>query len=331
MRPSSRRRFLVSGIAFLTITIVSAQDSSVAKRWPTIYKPGAKAKIITAQRGDGAKPFIYHTRHFELHSPTALSRRHLEKFATVAESVPDVMARIPLPLLGMPKGGRAKVLIFPDEESFVKAGGTQGSAGYYSGRKVAIMLRADTFLQPPPPAGSRLPPKADYDLLVHEFVHLCMHRDLGYLPTWFSEGVAEYFAAAHTNNGVYRFDNILPSIRDRLKQALPQENNLIILPGVEETMALTPKTWHERIEHGEAVDSYRMYASSLLIVHTLFHGGTKRRNATLTFLKNITARKPTADQVELLIPRKTQNQLQERIITYWRPRGLRLKFSAIPE
>lgn len=326
MQLFSERQSLISGILFLTITIVAAQESPAVKRWPTIYKPKTKAKIVTLQRGDETRPYIYHTRHFELRSPIALSRRHLEKFATVAESVPEVISRIPLPLLGMPPGGRAKVLIFPDEDSFIKAGGVQGAAGYYSGKKAAIMLRADTFLHPPT-AGSRLPPKADYDLLVHEFVHLCMHRNLGYLPTWFSEGVAEYFAAAHTDFGVYRFDHILQSIRNRVKQALAHENNLLTLPGVVETMPLTPKTWQNRIVHGKAVDSYRMYGSSLLIVHALFHGGTERRNATRTFLQNINARKPAANQVELLIPTKERNQLQKRITTYWRPRGLRLKFS----
>jgi len=129
------RQSLISGILFLTITIVAAQESPAVKRWPTIYKPKTKAKIVTLQRGDETRPYIYHTRHFELRSPIALSRRHLEKFATVAESVPEVISRIPLPLLGMPPGGRAKVLIFPDEDSFIKAGGVQGAAGYYSGKK----------------------------------------------------------------------------------------------------------------------------------------------------------------------------------------------------
>ena len=75
-------------------------------------------------------------------------------FATTAESVPSVLNRLPLPLLGMPvdKSGKpvlAKVLIYPNEISFVKAGGAKGTAGYYDGWKQAILLRADTFLKPP--------------------------------------------------------------------------------------------------------------------------------------------------------------------------------------
>ena len=326
--PFSRRRFLASAILIVTTATGLAEDKGNPKRWPSIHRPTGKAKIVLTKKGQGQTPYIYHTKHFELRSPDALSQRHLQKFATVAESVPRVLAKFPLPLLGMPEGGRAKVLIFPDEESFVKNGGAYGAAGYYSGRKQAIMLRADTFLQPPSPASSRLPPKADYDLLVHEFVHLCMHRDLGYLPTWFSEGVAEYIAAAHTNDGVYRFDNITSEIRNRIKAGLPNDKEHIRMPSVKETMQLTSESWREKLEHGDDADGYRLYASSLLIVHTLFHGGEKRRADTRTFLQNLRPRKLLNQKVELLIPEKDRDQLQQRISNYWRPRGLRIKFES---
>jgi len=232
-----------------------------------------------------------------------------------------------MPLLGMPKGGRAKVFIYPDEDSFVADGGAQGAAGYYSGRKKAIMLRADTFLNPPPPAGSKLPPKADYNLLVHEFTHLCMHRDLAYLPTWFNEGVAEYIAAMHENKGIYQFSNVTSSIRRRIKGALPNDKEFIVLPGIAETMELSSKDWRERIERGQAEDHYRSYATSLLIVHTLFHGGENRREATRTFLQQRQKRPPVKTAEQQLIPIDERKKLQQRIIDYWRPRGLRLKFT----
>lgn len=331
MQPFSKQLFHVSGWLLLTTLTLLGQDKVQSKGWPSSFKPGKKAKIIQVSQGGDNKPFVYHTKHFELRSTKALSRRHLQTFATTAESVPQALARLPLPLLGMPKGGRAKVLIFPDEDTFVQAGGIVGAAGYYSGRKEAILLRADTFLEPAQSSGSKLPPKADYRLLVHEFVHLCMHRDLAYLPTWFTEGVAEYMAAAHVNNGVYRFNNIASAIRQRVKQCIPQDTDVITLPKVRETMNFTAKTWQTRIEQGDTRDSYRPYGTSLLLVHTLFHGGEKRRDATRTFLTNIRARKPLSDQVEVLIPSKDRDTIEQRVARYWRPRGLRIKFSADSE
>lgn len=296
--------------------------------WPKSFSPSGQAKIVLVQKGGGGQEFIYHTKSFELRSPTALNQRNLGLFATTAESVPGVLASIPLPLLGMPKGGRAQVLIYPDEDSFIAAGGMQGAAGYYSGRKKAIILRADTFLSPPPPAGSKLPPKADYTLLVHEFTHLCMHRDLAYLPTWFNEGVAEYIAAMHENKGVYQFSNVTTSIRRRIKGALTNDKEFIVIPSIVETMALSSKAWQDRIERGQAEDHYRSYATSLLIVHTLFHGGEKRREATREFLAQIQKRPPVKGAALKLIPIEEQIKLQQRLIDYWRPRGLRLKFTS---
>ncbi|BDS05781.1 hypothetical protein NT6N_08210 [Oceaniferula spumae] len=327
----SRPRFLANigliAVSLLFLPIAHAQKAKPLT-WPKSFKPAGEAKIILVQKGDNDRPFVYHTKNFELQSPTALNERNLGLFATTAESVPSVLKRIPLPLLGMPESDRAKVLIYPDEESFVAAGGAQGAAGYYSGRKQAIMLRADTFLNPPPPAGSKLPPKADYNLLVHEFTHLCMHRDLAYLPTWFTEGVAEYIAAMHENKGAYQFSNISSSIRRRIKSGLPNDKEEILLPGIAETMSLTAKDWQERIEQGQIENHYRSYATSLLIVHTLFHGGEKRRTATRQFLEQRQKRPPEADAETTLIPLAERKKLQQRIIDYWRPRGLRLKFTS---
>ncbi len=332
--PSSKPRFPVNPLAIilcLCAPLLHAQEPGTPSKWPTSFKPRRPATIRLIQQGGNGQNFSYHTQHFELRSPTALSQHNISHFATTAESVPSVLARLPLPLLGMPQGERSKVLIYPDEASFVQAGGASGAAGYYSGRQQAIMLRADTFLIPPPRAGSKLPPKADYDLLVHEFTHLCMHRDLAYLPVWFTEGTAEYIAATHANKGVYQFSNINSIIRRHIQRNLPLDQDHITLPGIAETIALNHKTWRTRIEHAPAEDSYRSYATSLLIVHTLFHGGPKRREATRLFLNNIRKRQPPTQQTQILIPTADREKLQNMIISYWKPRGLRIKFLPAPD
>ena len=344
---SFRPLFLASRVRLLVYLLTSlglALQAEISRaedvgNWPTSWKPSAQAKIIVAQKGNGNQPYTYHTQNYELHSLTALNTQQLQAFANITESIPHVLKRLPMPLLGMPEGRRAKVLIYPDEDSFIAAGGVPGAAGYYNGRMKAILLRADSFLTPASGRGSRLPPKADYSLLVHEFTHLCMHNILGYLPPWFSEGTAEYITAAHQSKGVYQFSNPSSSIRKRIRKALPNDKDEIILPSISETMALSHKQWGERIKKGQPNDLYRSYATSLLIVHTLFHGGEKRREATRTFLKTQQQRPhrmdqetrivyPRWDEAEaILISPEERKKLQQRIIEYWRPRGLRLKFN----
>ncbi len=159
MPSSSRRPFLAkalvkalailiagTGFSEFGITVTAAegkaapQASPPPQKWPSSFKPSRAAAIKLIQKGgQSGQTFIYQTKHFELRSSTALSQHNLSHFATTAESVPNVLARLPLPLLGMPKDAAGndalgKVLIYPDEESFLKSGGAQGAAGYYSGR-----------------------------------------------------------------------------------------------------------------------------------------------------------------------------------------------------
>ncbi|MGB1259202.1 MAG: hypothetical protein ACPG6P_04105 [Akkermansiaceae bacterium] len=224
---------------------LSAQQETL--RWPSSYKPRSAAKIITVSKGGEGEPFIYRTRNFELRSHSAVTPRNLQLFANIMESVPTVIGKLPLPLLGMPNGERAKVFIYPDEETFTQAGGAAGAGGYYDGRKQAIMLRADAFLKPPSRPGSRLTAPPNYDLLVHEFTHLCMHQDLAYLPVWFTEGTAEYMAAAHQSGGSYQFSNITQHISRHIKKNLPNDKGIIVLPSVVSTMAHTHESWRNQI------------------------------------------------------------------------------------
>jgi len=294
--------------------------------WPFTFKAKGKPTIKLIKKGDGTQPYIYRTQHFKLLSPTPLNEFNTRLFASTAESVPAVLAALPLPLLGMPEKGSATILIYPDEESYIKEGGMLHSAGVYLGKKSSILLRANTFLHPKLSPGSKLPPKADYSLLVHEFTHLCMHRDLAYLPPWFSEGTADYLAAAHINHGVYDFSHITSAIRKRIRRQLPNDKDTIILPSIIDTMALNSTTWKKRLKDSDVHDGYRAYATSLLIVHSLFHGGKKRRDATRSYLEKVQKQPRVRVKNQSLIPVKECQRLQQRIIDYWKPRGLRIKF-----
>ncbi|NWK56145.1 hypothetical protein HW115_11030 [Verrucomicrobiaceae bacterium N1E253] len=311
--------------AQLTEPVSSEQVASL--QWPTSYRP-TTTPVIQHQKSDApAPPYLYHTRHFRLTTSKPLNPHNAKLFAATAESVPAVLAKLPLPLLKMPQGKRANIYIYPDEASFIREGGSPNAAGTYVGKKSAVLLRADTFLTPPPRQGSKLPPKADYDLLVHEFTHLCMHGHLGYLPIWFSEGTAEYLAAAHQSHGRYDFSNMTRHIRDRIKQHLPQEKGIIKLPSLSDTLKQNHQSWQRNIEQNDPNVSYQYYASSLLIVHGLFHGGPKRLKATTEFVNQCHNRKFRHKASNLLLPSETHAELEQRIITYWRPKGLHIQFT----
>lgn len=324
------RLWQLATLAWLSSWAFGAQEMEPVKRWPTFFKTPYQATLKLTEKGGVGKPTTYQTQHFKLIASSPLNLRDCQLFAATAESVPAVLNSLPLPLLGMPEKGTAQVFIYPDEASFLKAGGVPNADGVYIGRQSAILLRADTFLKPAPPADSKLPPKADYKLLVHEFVHLCMHRKLGRLPVWFTEGTAEYISAAHESGSRYNFSTITESIRKRIKNQLANDQQTIRLPSVVATLALNQKSWRKTIQESSPREAYRNYACSLLIVHMLFHGGSKRRQATEAFLEQC-SKHTSVNQIyqatESLFPADQCKNLEQKLIKYWRPRGLHLQFT----
>lgn len=315
---------LLAGLAILLTPPLRAQQKNTPS-WPGLVKAGQGA-AITEIPGN-PPPYIYRTKHFELHANQKLNLRDSKLFAATVESVPVILKRLPLPLLRMPDTQRAQIHIYPDEDSYLRHGGAPNTAGVYRSKTASILLRADAFFTPPQRPGSRLPPKADYDLLVHEFTHLCMHGNLGYVPVWFSEGTAEYLSAAHQHQGSYDFKRIHSHIVERIKRHLPNDPDTIQLPRLDRVMAMDYPAWTDYIKEQAHEDHYRIYATSLLLVHTLFHGGEARREATRRFIADCHDRSRRADAAERLLPAAERKQLQQRIIQYWKPKGLKISFA----
>lgn len=60
--------------------------------------------------------------------------------------------------------------------------------------------------------------RSDTTTLVHEIVHQVMHRYLPVLPTWFSEGIAEYVSALPYQSGRFEFRNAERGLKKRLEE-----------------------------------------------------------------------------------------------------------------
>ena len=60
--------------------------------------------------------------------------------------------------------------------------------------------------------------RSDTTTLVHEIVHQVMHRYLPVLPTWFSEGIAEYVSALPYQSGRFEFRNAERGLKERLER-----------------------------------------------------------------------------------------------------------------
>ena len=292
--------------------------------WPREFR-NRPAKIALLDSPEGVAT-AYQTTHFRLLSDDPLSKALLQRFATVIESVPCLLRQLPLPLWAPPGTGKPVIRLCRNEHRFQELGGPPGSAGYYNARKQEILIRADIFLDPPRAKPSRLLPRPDEDLLVHELTHLGMHGIIGKSSPWFYEGLAEYMAAGHRSGGNYSFADLDATIRDHIRKHLPPaEDGTITLPIVALVTGRTGQEWTASNTRSKGQEVYRPYATALLLVHYHLYGKTRRAEVH-RYLEKIAAyrdfRKPLP-KLRTIPPTEIQNRLQR----YWFPRGLNLKFA----
>ncbi len=283
-----------------------------------------QAAVLEARPEEAGRK-VWHTRFFRIDSDMDLPRGKLLRLALVADTTALAVKSHPLPLFAPPEGLRAKISIYADPAAYEKAGGFRGSAGFYLARRARVLVRGD-FLVRPRNAGL-LPPHYEEDILVHELVHLCMHRQNAGLPQWLVEGLAEYFACAHAGGGRFVFANMEAALRTHLRDRLNPEAPEIPLLSVSETAAADSRGWLRMVERLPEEERYQAYATALLLAHYHLHGGKQR----LESVEELFARPPRQRRELLLIPAESAGEIQKSLERYWQPKGLALRFRTLEE
>lgn len=266
---------------------------------------------------DGWK--VWHTRHFRIESDTPLPHPKVARLAQVADGTLEAVKSHPLPFHSPPSDRRPLVSVFGGETAYVAAGGVRGSAGLYVARRASVLLLAD-YVAPDEATARRFPPGYDEDIVVHELVHLAMHGANPRLPQWFIEGVAEYFACAHEGGGRFRFDTIDPLVADHLRKRFRSKDSKIPLAHISDIVALRPRSWFDALENLPPEKRYRAYATSLLLAHYHMNGGEERQARIREALQSPPRRPfPLLDVAE-------GPEIEEKLIRYWRTKGLILHF-----
>lgn len=266
---------------------------------------------------DGWK--VWHTRHFRIESDTPLPHPKVVRLAQVADGTLEAVKAHPLPLFAPPSDKRPLVSVFGGETAYVAAGGIRGSAGLYVARRASVLLLAD-YVAPDDATARRFPPGHDEDIVVHELVHLAMHRVNSRLPQWFIEGVAEYFACAHQGGGRFRFETVDAFVAAHLRERFRTKDSKIPLAKVSDLVGLRPRSWFDALEKLPPDERYRAYATSLLLAHYHLNGGEERETLIREALQQ-PLRRPHP-----LLNAAQGPEIEEKLIRYWRSKGLFLWF-----
>ncbi len=143
---------------------------------------------------------------------------------------------------------RLEFLIFRDAGDYRAAGGPEGSAGVFTGKRLMAV------------AGEELTP-ASWHVIQHEGFHQFAAEAIGGdLPAWVNEGLAEYFGEALFTGDDF-VTGLIPPFRLKRLQASIREHPRVLA----ELMDLSYRDWNARLE----MDNYDRAWS---LVHFLAHG-----------------------------------------------------------
>ena len=212
----------------------------------------------------GQKWIEVRTDHFRFFSNAGkgATRRvavDLEELRAVLADLTDYELQSPIPTL---------IYVFRHDRSFepykiLYQGKAAAISGYFMAREDAnyIAISADSR------DASRI--------VFHEYVHYVSANNLGYLPTWFSEGLAEFYSSFEV-------------IDDTVYIGLPIMSHLAVLRGslpipLDQLLAVDRGSplYNEKDRKGE------FYAESWALVHYLLLGNEDRRQQLSHFLELI--------------------------------------------
>jgi len=207
-------------------------------------------------------PRVFRTPHFEFETDRDVSSAFIAEASAIYEGTYLALSRLPHGLRFRPPGGRDRYRgVFTTDEAFrslvaaeAPTTGDQRVVGLYLPARRELVVPYSSLGAKELGSRMTLRKSSDTSTLVHEIAHQVMHDWLPLLPTWFSEGLAEYMAAVPYQNGRFEFRNAERGLEDRL------ERRYRVTEGVLQDV-LPPSRW--LVEGGREGERPRGKASSL--------------------------------------------------------------------
>jgi hypothetical protein len=285
--------------------------------WPRTLALDDAPEVTAITEDAEKKIFVYRSPHYEFVSDSKLGTNVVREFGRIFESTYLVNCKLPLDL--KPKPERLKefftATLFTNEKDYLDAGGVEGSAGIYHGGKKTIMvplasLGVKMF-------GSRVTidyQDREFSTLIHEITHQMMNHWLGKMPTWLTEGSAEYVSYAKYDNGKFNFSQIGRDMKGTTTLLKPAE-----------LMAISGKEWSDAVKNSDAHMNYR---SAALLTYFFYQLDDQKDGAhMIAFFREIEQGVNTADAVaKHLLRGRTHEQLEKDMTTSYRREGVQVTF-----
>lgn len=294
--------------------------------WPKLVSVDSGLDIEEEKGED--ESFIYRSPNYEFISNTKLSKVVVKRFAVLFEATRQYVQELPYASLkAYQEGKRYQVFLFDTEQSYIRAGGPQGSAGAYFPDKDVIMVPCQSLGLVK--RGSSW--AVDYDktnkTLPHEITHQLMDSEYYAAGAmgWFSEGIAEYIAATPYRSGKFSVNKAQSAIEQNMTGFSDdgQGRNLgeeFEAPDLQEFMML---------DYGQFAGrnaNFNYGLAALLVTYFNHYDGEGDAENMKNFLRALKDGKEGLEAIEALKAGRTFDELEADITKGWRKRGVKINF-----
>jgi hypothetical protein len=299
---------------------------AAGKEWPRTVALDEKGGATVIEEDDVKKVFRYESDHYEFVCDSRIGVSAVREFSKVFEATWLVNCLLPLDLKPMPERLRTKFLarIYTSRDDYRAEGGTEGSAGVYSSGKKMLMLPLTSLGVKM--VGSRVSVdygSENYRTLIHEITHQMMTHWLPRIPTWYTEGSAEYVELAEYSNGRFSFGQH----EKRLGEHLQRYGVEFALVPMEKLMTIEGREWSEAL----LLKNNTNYPSALALTYFFYHvDGDGKGTHLMAYLRELEGMerpsKEAVKQVEQthLMRERSYADLEEEVRKWLRKAGVKV-------
>jgi len=298
----------------------------------TVEKKEGEEDSTSEDSEELKEEFIYRTPHFEFHSPDKLSVSVVREFARIFEATFNFVNEMPIGLAPQPsQNGYYQTKLYMTKDDYYTDGGMAGSGGMFSfrwrGEDMSGIIKVPLPNLGVEYTGTRfiVDQNKRSTTLTHEITHQVMMRWLATpMPTWLSEGIAEFVSSQNYDGGRFKLSSMNRAIADEVTRGQGKEFTMLNL---EKLMNITSQEWANELASGSGGMNYN--SANILAYYFLRLDGEGDAAHLVEFIKVLLSGDRDAAkkaQDEHLLRGRSYEELQEDLAKAWRSEGLQIEF-----
>ncbi len=251
-----------------------AVRTPVEKRiWPQKVEVDTRAiEVKTVSEDPGQQKCVYRSQNFEFIAQDKIAGSVMKEIARAFEATHSLVQALPWGIEPKPPAdlGFYQAKFYVSRANYIAEGGPENSGGVYFSKdrifrvpfqSVGLEQRGKTWFK-----------NDSYrnDTIIHEITHQMMHDFLPFLPTWVTEGTAEYAEMLPYRAGIFSSAAHERGIKDYIKEFAARGIKPAGLASVLDHMSMTGEQWHTQSEVGSDAQG-RLYFASCLLVYYFCH------------------------------------------------------------